>query len=680
MFSFLRKRIIAPTLLLGQLIIISPPVLLPAPPSGGGGDPSDFEERLVNWTPGTHVGVVGGIPTNRTQCVTTECAAVTGAASGYKDGTLDAAALLQAAITSASANTYVLMPAGTWKILSGLGFAAGDSNVTLRGAGLTSTIIDCRIAAGTCIALGTGATLNYPVTNNDITAFTPSGDNTVLTVADSSEIGGTGTMVLVAVESDTTVPVMSVAGFNLSTGNPLRKQLTRVVSKTSTTVTVFPPIYGYAALSGLDAKLYTMPWNNTGYGIEDLTVDGNIPGGGTVFAGLGFLSVQNSWVKNAKIVRAQNYTIKLEDCLNIEIRDTEAGQLVSGGSNKAGLLINTVSASLFEDNIITEAFPNIEMNAGSSGNVIAYNFLHNENGSQTLNVNHGPHNAFNLLEGNVTTNTMSDGYFGGESETTYHRNLIHGNGINCMEAFGFCIGGQGTEADTPSWVIAIKRFGRNASVVGNVLGVADVHTFGVFSLGQPNIGNSYTGGTAQWSTADYWDDWNASGSTIVATLTTRTDACNGVMTLTAGTMSDWNGGAGPESQASILRPNDGSFTDYGAYLYGAQTGSTVPVTCLGGSLPALSTSMRVMPGNSGFQEEDLDVAATMIKMANWEADTETVVGDLGGYTMVDSLFRSSKPSWFNSLAWPPVDPDAPVFDYEIIPAGYRYMNAGSDPP
>jgi hypothetical protein len=48
--------------------------------------------------------------------------------------------------------------------------------------------------------------------------------------------------------------------------------------------------------------------------------------------------------------------------------------------------------------------------------------------------------------------------------------------------------------------------------------------------------------------------------------------------------------------------------------------------------------------------------------------------------MVDSLFRSSKPSWFNSLAWPPVDPDAPVFDYEIIPAGYRYMNAGSDPP
>jgi hypothetical protein len=48
--------------------------------------------------------------------------------------------------------------------------------------------------------------------------------------------------------------------------------------------------------------------------------------------------------------------------------------------------------------------------------------------------------------------------------------------------------------------------------------------------------------------------------------------------------------------------------------------------------------------------------------------------------LVDSLFRDAKPSWFNSLTWPPVDPSNPVYEYEIIPAGYRYMNAGSDPP
>jgi hypothetical protein len=673
--------VLAQVTVAAQLIIISPPVLLPPPPAEpGGGDPGDFESRLIDWEPGVNVGVPGGIPTSRTQCVTSACDDVTNAASGYKDGTDDARALIQAAVSSAPANTYVLVPAGTWKILGGVEFSSGDSNVTLRGAGVDTTIFDCRAAASTCFSAGTQETWNYPGTDNEVTAFTPSGDNTVLTVTDATAISGAGSVVLVVIENDTTLPVLSVFGYNLSNGAFIRKQITKVVSKTGTSVTVFPPIYGSADLTGLDAKIYTTQLGSGGYGFEDFTVDANISGSGNVGVGIGFFSSKNSWVQNVKSIRQLNYSVKFEDCVNVEVRRSTLGQLAGGGSNGGGLLMNNVSGALIEDNIITQAFPGTEMNHGSVGNVIAYNFVHNTNGAQGINVNHGPFNMYNLVEGNVTTNTMSDGYFGGEGYTTYHRNLIHGNGINCADAGSICVGGRGTEADSYSWVIAMKRLSRNASVVGNVLGT-DIHSFGVYSLGQPNIGNSYTGGTAQYSVGSYWADWNASGPTIIATLTTRTSDCVGVMTLTAGSMASWASGAGPALTISDLRSNDGLDTGYARVAFGAQTGSTVAITsCQGGVLPALSTSMRVMPGANGMQEEDLDVAGTLIKMQNWEGDTETVLGDLDGYTMVDSLFRSAKPSWFNSLDWPPVDPNAPVWDYEIIPAGYRYMNAGSDPP
>jgi hypothetical protein len=46
-----------------------------------------------------------------------------------------------------------------------------------------------------------------------------------------------------------------------------------------------------------------------------------------------------------------------------------------------------------------------------------------------------------------------------------------------------------------------------------------------------------------------------------------------------------------------------------------------------------------------------------------------------------SYFLSSKPAWFGSLAWPPVDPANPATDDpSIIPAGYRYVHGSDAPP
>jgi hypothetical protein len=76
----------------------------------------------------------------------------------------------------------------------------------------------------------------------------------------------------------------------------------------------------------------------------------------------------------------------------------------------------------------------------------------------------------------------------------------------------------------------------------------------------------------------------------------------------------------------------------------------------------------------------LDVKATTMIKGNWNAvdhavrSSETLSG-----TLPNSLYLSSKPSWFGTLAWPPFDPSSPNQDYEAIPAGYRYVHNAEVP-
>src|SRR5262249_18119159 len=146
--------------------------------------------------------------------------------------------------------------------------------------------------------------------------------------------------------------------------------------------------------------------------------------------------------------------------------------------------------------------------------------INNSNGLIGIDTNHGPHNSFNLFEGNVAHNLMSDGYFGGNSEDTIFRNLLHGNGV--------------VTSDTLTWCVGLKRFTRNASLVGNVLGSIK-HTSRCDVYGQPNIGNGFSSGTAQASLANYWADWRPStGTTISGTVTGLTDQFHGTITLSSG--------------------------------------------------------------------------------------------------------------------------------------------------
>jgi hypothetical protein len=79
------------------------------------------------------------------------------------------------------------------------------------------------------------------------------------------------------------------------------------------------------------------------------------------------------------------------------------------------------------------------------------------------------------------------------------------------------------------------------------------------------------------------------------------------------------------------------------------------------------------PGPSGFQELDLDVAATTIRRGNYNYSDHAVrpSESLDGAALPPSLYLREKPAWFGDLAWPAFGPDTD-FEHNKIPAQVRY--------
>ncbi len=88
--------------------------------------------------------------------------------------------------------------------------------------------------------------------------------------------------------------------------------------------------------------------------------------------------------------------------------------------------------------------------------------------------------------------------------------------------------------------------------------------------------------------------------------------------------------------------------------------------------------------SSGTAVHDSIVKTTTLLHGNWDAANNAVVWDpaVADRALPDSLFLTSKPSWFGSLAWPAYGPNAPsntVSDLAKIPAGYRLLYGISQP-
>jgi len=628
--------------------------------------------RLTDWTPGVRVGVAGGIPTNRTRVINVTQLPYSADNTGHSN----AGAAIQAAINNAGANDVVYLPAGTYKMEAALSLGQAKDHVTLRGAGMGQTVLAIQSGVSVPIQVGTGFSFNYPANGEAILGGNHK-DSAVLSVKSTADFAVNSTIMLMFEEQRDeaairagAVPIASVTGFNYADSQSPLIQISKVVSKTATTLTISPSIIRQHD-AGLAAKAFTSPWNNAGIGVEDLTIDCSA---GEVFAGVFLQNANDCWVKGVKVVQSSNYGIYLQFSVNCELRQNDIRTRKGNGTNGSGILVNGTSSCLFEDNIVADIFPNLEVNQGSNGNVFAYNLFENspKNGYlfDTIYSNHGPHNTHNLYEGNITANVKSDGYFGGASEDTLFRNWFHGT-YQAKNQF--------------TYITSLNRFTRNYSLVGNILGTGATPGGGSpYSMGNPNIGNGGFVGAAAASDGDFWVNWNTT-----ATLAARTSDTDGKITVSSGTLHHDTSTAYPQYITLRFASNGKVAANVQA---ATQNGSLIAFHSASAPLPPAGTALTVWWGSAGYQEKDLDVAKTTILKANYNAIAGKIAANeaLGADSLPNSLYMSSKPAWFGGLAWPAINalsPHAAIKAagagnlseaYKMIPAGYRFVT-GIDP-
>ncbi|NLW49934.1 MAG: hypothetical protein GXY85_03705 [Candidatus Brocadiaceae bacterium] len=619
-------------------------------------------DRVADWS---RAGVPGGIPTDRDHLldVTQE------PYNADNTGAADAQPAIMKAIADAAENDVVYLPAGTYRIDRGISVYGGKGRLTIRGDGQDRTIIRPTgpQSGGISVKPADGGDWWYARRLKLDIAGSHARGATELSVGDTTPLdaypnGGVGQLCQISLKNDLRLPVMTTAGFEYA-----RKYVTRIVGRTGTTVTISPPLL-FDLPQELAPVLRPVGRYTEFVGIEDLTVDGVHCPSGNCLVNIG--QAYGCWIRNVTVRNGERRLLSIDGSLHCEMRHCNLyGRKVEAQPNSGGLFLTMSTACLIEDNILS---PATEMSGGATGNVLAYNFC-DDVGVQgnllcaSLNANHGAHNSFNLFEGNFMPRFQSDGYHGSASHDTAFRNWFHGTSTRT----------------TQYWIcVTLNRFSRDYSLVGNVLGrrgfdwLREVEMEGfnyakhfICSFGYPNMGNGWCNGrTAQPSQGRYWADWDPSvGTAIRGVLTERTSDETGVITLTSGTLTP--------GQSPMLR---GGQTQSWVRI-GRVEGDTAEVDARpwGARLPRVNTEVLLFPGAGGFQELDLDVAATTLRKGNYNFHDGGVPPDeaLGDAVLPPSLYLDGKPDWFGDLAWPPFGPDTD-FEDNTIPAQARYEEIG----
>ncbi|MES2692300.1 MAG: glycosyl hydrolase family 28-related protein [Verrucomicrobiota bacterium] len=581
--------------------------------------------RLIDWTPGVATGVPGGIPDDRTRVVDVTRAPY----NADKTGNTDASSAISAAISAATAGDVIYLPAGTYLCRNPI--VVGYKNgISIRGSG-DSTVLKSTVGGSSFIQIGGGSDYNWswPNSGNTITGGLHKGSRQI-TIGDTSEFR-VGQIVNIALDNNPATPVVSVFGYQ-----GLQRQMTRVTGKSGNKLEIFPGLYG--DYSATRAVIHVAQFQANFVGLEHMLIDMS---GSTAPFSVWLQQAYGCWVKNVHVKKSANYHIFLNDSLNCEVRQCHLDELNHVGTNGAGILCNTISGCLIEDNIIYKAFPLIEVNHGSSGNVFAYNFCEDSSPGVAIDSNHGPHNAYNLYEGNIAPNLQSDGYFGSTSQDTLFRNWFH----------GILNGRMG-------WTLSLNRFTRDYSIIGNIFQKAGYSLNGDgVSMGNPNMGNSsFVGNGPPWtdSLRIGIGMLSQSGSTVTVSSPIFTAAHVG-----------W----------FIMTPTNSVLAAITAY----KDPQTVTVN---NSKELSGIPYILTPGPGGYQALDDGVASSAIRKGNYYYYGNKIPASesLGGEPLPASLFRTSKPAYFEGLAWPPFDPSNPNPRNESIPAGYRYATGAAPAP
>jgi hypothetical protein len=428
-------------------------------------DPIDAK-RKIDWTA---VGIVGGIPDRTTICETLTSSAT--------------AAEINTAIAGCASGQVVFLEAGTYSLSSGITFD-NKSNVTLRGAGPTQTILDFSAGAG-CGGLGGNICIN----NGHFNSIDSVGNlatwsagytkgTTVITLSSTTNLQ-VGTLVILDQEDDSNTDNGEVwvcktltvccdectAGFSRN-GNRSQYQQVRVTAINGSDITISPGLYMSNWRSSQNPEAW---WSDntavTGVGIEDLTVDHL---DSSANAGFFINNAYNCWIKNVKSLKGKRNHVWFYSSHRNEVRDSYFYGTQSAASLSYAIETGIGSSANLVQNTIFETITDPWMIAtGSVGNVYAYNYslddFHvNPNWQMPVVSHHGPGIAMNLQEGN-------DGSAG------FQGDLIHGTS-HLSTSFRSRWDGREPGKTMQTNPILVYSFSRYHNIIGNVLGLDSYHT------------------------------------------------------------------------------------------------------------------------------------------------------------------------------------------------------------
>jgi hypothetical protein len=447
-------------------------------PLGPGGGPLLIPStNQVSWIPNQTVGVEGGIP-NRTTIFATHNPGAT-------------FSQVQASLDACPSNQVVYLNTGTYNFSSGLNITR--NGVTLRGAGQGQTIIISDVA-GDAVTIQSGVITGGNTLIGLSSGYTKGSSNLVLSSTSAALHAGyhitvdqINDEVLVNNRGDDARPGERTDTTPEGDGRRAMNQTVEIKSLSGTAMTIWPPMY-WTYSASLSPQLLFRPSSQSTYnyvlrtGIEDLTITNkNASGARIVFISRG----ANCWVKNVgtkKTGSGSNSThIQMMRSYRCEIRHCTAdGSFDTTTGNGYGYALEyQTCATLIEDNIIKNTRDFIKVDAGSSGNVVIYNYQTNVVANSdapffmpNTGGTHSAHPMMNLYEGNMSYKMTHDFTWGSSSHNTQFRNWYRGlmpynSGANYPSQSGTAMN--------------IEFTNRFQNIFGNILGFNGIASHGGFT-------------------------------------------------------------------------------------------------------------------------------------------------------------------------------------------------------
>lgn len=487
--------------------------------------------RAVDWS---HVGA-SHINDNRTQCLTSQCGTVA-------SGTVTAASI-NAALSSAPANSYVLIPAGTYTMSGGLTFS-GKSNLTLRGAGSNSTFL-VFTGSGT----SDGCSGHDVCANSSDTSWWGAPSNTA-TWLGTNGVSGTYT------KGATSIILSSVS--NLSVGSPIildqiddqsdngglyvgcefkdgsavcyaegpsgyqrgggslssvrgQQQTVNVTSISGSgpyTVGITPGIYADNWLTGHSPGAWWASHPVFNDGVENVSLDHSHGADG-----ISFWNCTGCWAKEVRGVRTTATSTGWYHfsgvCNHCTVRDS---YFYGYDGDAYGIMSKVGSDILSENNIVQRGGSPLFNDGDCEGCVAAYNFSINETSSstswQSSTFQYHSINLFFLQEANIGASLYADSFHGSHDLNTTFRNRFTGREQN-----------NGTVTNSGTTPLRLNPATRYHNVIGNVLGTAGYHTIYKATNTSQNLDQSVIGAgiypgyvsgadTLTDSTSMFWGNWD----------------------------------------------------------------------------------------------------------------------------------------------------------------------------